>query len=155
MNVNLDVEAGAKHVLTNKTTRSCFSDFLIEPACAVGEFAANIDIGHIRANRKRADHDAFDQLMRIVVNHLVIVERAGFAFVGVHHKVFGIEFFGDKAPFYARRKARAAASAQARFFDFIHNRLLSHRRDRSPRRVVAAVGNVHIQIGNIRNFAVA
>ena len=59
------------------------------------------------------DH-AFDELVRILVNDLLILERARFGFVRVANEInrLGIRM-ADEAPLEPTGKASTAASAQA------------------------------------------
>ena len=59
------------------------------------------------------DH-AFDELVRILVNDLLVLERARLGFVSVANEIdrLGIRMT-DKAPFEPAGKARAAPAAQA------------------------------------------
>jgi len=65
--------------------------------------------------------------MRVLVNDVAVLEGAGLRFVGVADEVgrFGAAAL-DKAPLHATREARAAASTQARFFDFVDDFLGLH-----------------------------
>jgi hypothetical protein len=60
------------------------------------------------------DHDAFDQLMRILLHQDSIIERSRFAFIGIDTQINRTRMIlGQKCPFQAARKARTAATTQA------------------------------------------
>ena len=83
VNVNFDVEPSAEHVGSDEIFLARFFDGALENLCAFGKFAADIDVGSLRVQRETGDQDPFDQLMRVLVNNVAILERPGFRFVRV------------------------------------------------------------------------
>ena len=95
---------------------------------AFREFTADIDVGCARIHREAGDHHALDQLMRILVDDVAVLERARLGLVGVTDQIDRPLFVGlDEAPFHAARKTGAAAAAQAGVFDFVDNLGARHR----------------------------
>jgi hypothetical protein len=65
-------------------------DGLFEDAGALGHLAADVDVGLLHVVREAGDHDALDQLVRILVDDVAILERAGLGLVGVDDEVDGL-----------------------------------------------------------------
>ncbi len=69
------------------------------------------------------DGHALEQLVRVFIDDLLVLERAGLGFVGVADEVDGLGVLGgvDEAPLRAAGKAGTTASAQAGNFDLLHD----------------------------------
>ena len=68
------------------------------------------------------DEDAFEQLVRILVNDVAILERAWLRFIRVTdqiHRFFFIRL--DEAPFHAGRKTSPAATPQSGSLNLVKN----------------------------------
>ena len=65
--------------------------------------------------RVAGDGHALEQLVRVLVDDLLVLERAGLRFVGVANEIdrLGVLVGVDEAPLHAAGKTRAAAPAQA------------------------------------------
>ena len=50
---------------------------LLEDLRAFREFAADVDVGQLHVDREAGDHHPLDQLVRILVDDVAILERAG------------------------------------------------------------------------------
>ena len=76
----------------------------------------------LRVERETGDQHALEQLMRILVHDVAVLERARLGFVGVADEIdrLGLVRF-DEAPLHAAGEPRAAAAAQAGGFDFVHD----------------------------------
>ncbi len=96
------------------------------------ELAPHINVAGMRAHREAGDQAAFHQRVRIVPHDVAILAGAGFALVGIDHQIMGplLHFLGHEGPFEAGGETRAAASAQARFFHLVDNRLGATLQDR-------------------------
>ena len=67
----------------------------------------------LRVEREAGDEHALDELMRIFVDDVAILERAGLGFVGVADEIDRLLLVRlDEAPLHAAGKTRAAAAAQ-------------------------------------------
>ena len=76
----------------------------------------------MRVEREAGDQHAFDQLMRILVNDVAILERARLGFVGVADEIDRLLLVGlDEAPLHAAGKTGAAAAAQAGALHLVHD----------------------------------
>jgi hypothetical protein len=112
--MDLNVGAGAQHVFAEIAGLPRFVDGLLENPGAQHEFAADVNVGRLRADGVAGDRDAFQNLMRIALHELAVLEGARLAFVGVAAEVLGaLVILGQEVPLHAGREARAAASAQA------------------------------------------
>ena len=103
--------------LPRKLCCARFLDRAFEDLRAFRKFAADVDVGGVRVERETGDHHALDQLVRILVNDVAVLERAGLGFVGVADQIDRPLFVRlDEAPFHAAGESRAAAAAQPEFF---------------------------------------
>ena len=101
----------------------------------------------LRIERETGDEHALDQLMRIFVNDVAILERARLGFVRVADQIDRLFLIGlDEAPFHAAGKSRAAASAQPGDLHFVHDVGARHR-DGFLQLFVAAVAQVTVDVG--------
>ena len=101
---------------------------------AFREFAADVNVGKVHVVRPAGNDHAFDELVRILVNDLLVLERARLGFVSVANEIdrLGIRMT-DKAPF---EPAEAAPPRP--------------RRPESARFCVVALGGGLIAIGSGR-----
>ncbi len=120
MDIDFEVVAGAADVLAEEVFRLRLGDGFLEDFRAEGEFAADIDIGEMHVVGEAGDDHAFEHLVRVLVDDLLVLEGAGLRFVGVADEINRLGVFGgiDEAPFHAAGEARAAAPAQAGGFHF-------------------------------------
>ena len=114
-------------VFADDACRVCFLDRSLHALDGLGELAADVDVGRLRANGVGADRAAFDQRMRRPAHDLAILERPRLGFVGVAAEVVRLAVAGlHERPFHARWEAGAATSAQAGFLHDIHDVGLRH-----------------------------
>ena len=91
------------------------------------------------------DEHAFDEAVRVALDHGAVHERARVAFVGVADNVFeGVALLAGNLPLQARREARAAASAQMRILDNLYHLLRRHFK-RLLEALITSVGQVVFQ----------
>src|SRR5207247_517677 len=89
---------------------------------AFGKLTANVDVGRPGVESETGNKNAFNELMRILVNNVAILKRARLGFVGVADEINRFLLVSlDETPLYAAGKAGAAAAAQAGRFHFIDN----------------------------------
>src|SRR5262245_9162241 len=110
MDDDVAVETAAKYVLSDVTLRVGLRKFRLEDPLNVEELAADIDVGHLRADRPASDETSLEKEMRIALHQHVILERAGLALVGVARDVTRFGLLVDELPLQAGRKSGTAAS---------------------------------------------
>src|ERR1019366_9165680 len=114
MDVNFQIVTGAENVLAEEIILAGFLDGAIQNFRAFGHFAADVNIGELHIVREAGDDHAFDQLMRILVHDLTILERARLGFVGVANEINRLAALAiNEAPLEAAGKTSAATAAQA------------------------------------------
>jgi hypothetical protein len=87
---------------------------------AVGQLAADVDVGLLHVVREAGDHHALDQLVRILMHDVAVLEGAGLGFVGVADEVDRLAALAvDERPLHAAGETGAAAAAQAGLFDLV------------------------------------
>jgi len=105
MDVNFQVVAGAENVFAEEIFRAGFLQRVVQDFRAFGHFATDINVGELHVVREAGDDHAFDELVRILVDDLAILERAGFGFVGVADQVNRLAAFAvNEAPFESARE---------------------------------------------------
>ena len=127
---------------------------LVEFLRYIPKLAAQVDVNGGRLNRPRADHRAFDQLVRVVFENLAVFKCASLAFVGVDRHVLDWLTLRDEAPFDARRKARAAAPAQVGGFHLLNHGFGIHRQS-FFQPFVAAVLDINFVLVDVFNILLA
>ena len=145
MDEDVAVEARSENVLAEESARVGLVDRVLEHVLHVEELAADVDVGHLRADGVAGDRAALDQQVRIALHQQVVLERPRLAFVGVAGDVFRVRrLLVDELPFHAGRKPGAAAAAQARrLHDLDH--LIGRKRERLLQPLVALVLQVEIE----------
>ena len=79
----------------------------------LGELAADVDVGNLRANRVRSDRCAFEQRVWGPAHDLAVLERARLGFVRVDAEIVRLLFlFRHERPLEPGRESRAAPAAQ-------------------------------------------
>ena len=114
VHVDFEVVPAAENVFTEVAFGACFGEGGVENFCTFGEFAANINVSKIHVIRPTGNDHSLDELMRIFVNDLAILERARLGFVRIANQInrLGIRM-AHEAPFESAGKSRAAAPAQS------------------------------------------
>jgi hypothetical protein len=103
-------------------------DGLFQNARAVGHLAADVDVGLLHVVREARDHHALDQLVRVLVDDVAVLEGARLGLVGVDDEVNRLAAAAvDQRPLQSAAKARAAAAAQAGALDLVDDGLGLHR----------------------------
>jgi hypothetical protein len=83
----------------------------------VGVFVAQVDPACLGVDRLGRDQHALEETPGFPIEDPAILERAGFALVGVDHQVAWARHRHHRAPFPRDGKAGAAHAAQARFLE--------------------------------------
>ncbi len=93
----------------------------------ISVLAANVDVAALRAHGQRADHDAFDHRVRIVLENQAVFAGAGLALVAVAQHVFRLgRLLGHERPLHPGREPGAAAAAQAGILDLVDDGVRLH-----------------------------
>src|SRR6185369_9044790 len=74
---------GAENFRPAEIRRASFRDRLLQDSRAMRHLAADVDVGLLYVIRPAGDHDPLDQLMRVLVNDVAVLERAGLRLVRV------------------------------------------------------------------------
>ena len=111
-----------------------------------GKFAADVDVGQLRVDRVAGDHHALDELVRVLVDDVAVLERARLGLVRVADEVDRFQaVLLDETPLDAAWEPRAAASAQAAGLDLVDDVGLRHRQ-RLLQLFVAAITQVGVDV---------
>ncbi len=153
VDVDVEVKAGAEDVFAEKTFRACFFDGVPNDLGRFGKFAADVDVGEVNICGEGGNGEAFDELVRVLVEDVAVLEGAGLGFVAVDNDVvvFAVVVF-DEAPFGSGGEAGSASAAQVGGFHHV-NDLAGFQREGFFEGLVAAVGEVGVDIGRVAGFA--
>src|SRR5205085_3030210 len=111
---SFDVKAGAEQVASQKILLPRFLDCPLQNLRAFGKFAPDIDVSGPGIEGEAGDEHALEQLMRVLVDNVAVLERPRFRFVGVTDQVDRFLFvLLDESPFDPARKSGPAAAAQS------------------------------------------
>jgi len=164
MNVNLQIIAAAQNIFAEEVFRAGFRKRLIQNLRAINHFAADVDVGEMHVVGEARDGHAFDQLVRVLIHDLTILERAGFGFVRVADEINRLAALAvNEAPLEAAGKSRAAAAAQAGDFHvladlfragkfFAVGQILGLEGERLLQNVVAAVTQIALDVRRVTRF---
>src|SRR5690606_38339274 len=120
VHVDLAGVAGAEDVLADEIVLARLLDGAFENAGALGHLAADIDVGLLHVVRETGNHRALDQLVRILVDDVAVLEGAGLGFVGVDDQVDRLAGLAvHQAPLDTTGETRAAAAAQTGLLDLL------------------------------------
>src|SRR6266545_93363 len=118
---HLEVEAGALDVAADQAVAVGVGEGGLQAAAGEAALAAQVDEGGAAADRVGRDDHALDQRVRVALQQLHVLEGARLALVGVDHQVGRLAGApGKEAPLHAGGEAGAAAAAQARVLDRLH-----------------------------------
>src|ERR1035437_5949375 len=114
MDVNFQIVTGAENVFAEEIFLAGFLDGAIQNFRAFGHFAAYVNVGELHVVREARDDHAFDQLMRIFVHDLAILECARLGFIRITNQINRLAALAvNETPFESAGKTRAAATAQS------------------------------------------
>ena len=149
MHVNLAVESAAEHIFPEEIFRPRLGQRLFQNDRALGEFAADVDIRELRADRVARDDHALDELMRILMDDVAVLESARLGLVRVADEIHRLFLVGlDEPPLHAARESRAAASAQSGLLHLVNNVRALHR-ERLLELLVAAIADVALDVRRV------
>ena len=149
MHVDFARVAGAEDVRADQPLRPRLGNGRLEEARALGKLATDVDVGLLHLVRPAGDHDPLDELVRILVDDVAVLERAGFGLVGVGDQVNGLAAPAvEQTPLDAAGEAGAAPAAQAGLLHLV-DELLRLACNGFPQRLVAPVPEVAREIGSI------
>ena len=150
MQHNIQIETCAFDVLAQQTRCVTFFDRGIQSSITAAILVTKVEIGVVGFDRMAGNHDAFDQLMRILLHQDPIIESSRFAFIGVDTQINRAwMILGQEGPFQTAREPRATSTTQAGIFDDVNHVDGSHAQDLFDPRV-ATVGHVCLQRRTVR-----
>ncbi len=114
---DVEIEARSEDALAEEPSRVGLADSGVHAPGAKSELATAVDEGLVGLVRPRRDRDAFDQLVRIHLGQLAVLEGSRLPFVVVDDDVLRKDVFGNERPLHPGREARAAAAAQPSVLD--------------------------------------
>ena len=153
VDIDVEVKAGAEDVFPKKTFCAGFLDGVPNNLGRFGKFAAYVDVGEVDIRRVGGDGEAFDELVRILVEDVAVLECAGLGFVAVDDDVvvLAVVVF-DEAPLGTGGEACTATATQVSGFHHVDD-LAGLHGDGFLQGLVAAVGDVGLDVGRVAGFA--
>ena len=119
----LEVAVAAEDVLAEVAGLIRFGDGGVEDVGLGVVLAADEDEGVAGVGGDRRDRDPLDQLVRVALHQLAVLEGARLGLVGVAAEVLGHLAAGQEGGLFAHREAGAAAPAQAGVFELLEDLL--------------------------------
>jgi hypothetical protein len=112
------IVAAAENILAETIHLARLGERPVQDLRPFDKLAANVNVGELNIVRVARDDHALDELVRVFVNDLAILERARLRFIGIANEVNRLAALAvDKGPLQPAGKTRAAAATQARDFD--------------------------------------
>ena len=128
VDVDFHVEAGAQHVLAEEIVGARLFDRPLDDQRRFREFLADVDVGRLRPDRVGRDHHALDELVRVLVENVAVLECPRLGFIAVADQINRLGVVRrDERPFHSSREACAAAAAQAGLLHLLGDLLRLHR----------------------------
>eukprot|EP00354_Favella_ehrenbergii_P010829 CAMPEP_0170466100 /NCGR_PEP_ID=MMETSP0123-20130129/10192_1 /TAXON_ID=182087 /ORGANISM="Favella ehrenbergii, Strain Fehren 1" /LENGTH=420 /DNA_ID=CAMNT_0010732155 /DNA_START=1151 /DNA_END=2414 /DNA_ORIENTATION=- len=126
---NVEVVAAAAGVLADETLGVGLVHGSLQLDLLIPELATNVDVCGLRAHTETDNKGALDELVRVVTQDLAVLASAGLRLVGVDNQVrwSAVGNLGHEGVLQTRGETSAAATAQARLFDFIDDPIGAHR----------------------------
>src|SRR5207245_10623705 len=122
MNEDFDVKVGAENILTQRLLRPRLLDGALEDFCALGKLAPYIYVSGVDIEGVTGNQDALEQLVRILMNNVTILESARLRLVGIAnqiHRLLLVRF--NKAPLHPGWETSTTTSAQRRSLNLVKN----------------------------------
>src|SRR5262249_29958469 len=127
MHVDFAVKARAKDVLPEEALRPRLRECLLENLRALRKLTADVDVSEVRIDREARDHHALDELMRVLMDDVAILERPRLRLVRVADEICRLRPPAlDEAPLRPARKPRAPTPTQPGLLHLLHDRLRLH-----------------------------
>ncbi len=125
MDVNFQVVAAIQDILAQEISGSGFIQSPVQNFSAFVEFTPDVDVGQVNIVGEAGNDHSLDELMRVFVDDLSILEGAGLRLIAVANQVDRLTGGAvHKGPFEAGREACTAAAAKAGSLYFISQLLL-------------------------------
>ena len=122
---DVDRKARVEDLRTDGTVRIRVVHGLLHPLEPEGELPADVDEGLADLQRVGGDEHPFEDLVRVVLDEHVVLERRRLRLVSVDHQV-GDGVLAEHRPLPSGREARTTSSEQAGRIDFGRHRLGRH-----------------------------
>src|SRR5262249_44953491 len=153
---DLEIEAGAEDVLADEAGRRGLAHGLPQSLVAEQPLAADVDVGEVALDGVRRDDDAFEELVRVVLDDDPVLERARLALVRVDRQVDRLlRLLRQEAPLHAGREAGAAAPAEVGGLHHLDQLFGLVLRERFADRLVAAMLAIGVQAPESGNVPAA
>ena len=151
----LHLLAGAEHVLAEEAGLVGLLDRRVEDVALQVVLAADVDEAAVGPGGAGGDDDPLDQLVRVLLHQLAVLEGARLGLVGVAAEVLVHVAAGQEGGLLAHREAGAAAAPQAGVLELLQDLLGGHLLVGLLDRLVAAELAVGVDRGQPRLVDVA
>ncbi len=154
--LDVEVEAAVEDVGAEEAVFAGLLDGAGEAAHGQRILGAHVDDAFGRAHDVGADDHAFKQRVRIAFDLVAVHVRAGVALVGIADDVFDVGLgLGEEVPLVAGEEACAAAATQTGSLDLLDDGVFAAVDEHLVESLVAADGDVLLNVGGIDEAAVA
>src|ERR1700728_3860271 len=149
-NVDVEVEGGFADSVAEEPAAARLTQSDGKPLDGERIFRADIDVAFGRADGVGRDGHAFNDALRIALEHAAIHERAGIALVAIADDIFlGAFDFGDVVPLEAGWITAASTAAETAFGDLLDHRGRVHVGEGFHEPFVAAARDVFVDLFGI------
>ncbi len=124
MDDQLEVAVAAEDVRPQVARLIRFGDRGVEDVGLLVVLAADEDEGVAGVGGEGGDRDPLDQLVRVALHQLAVLEGAGLGLIRVAAEVLGHLAAGQEGGLFAHRESGAAAAAQAGVFELLEDLVL-------------------------------
>ena len=128
MHIDFTVKTRSQDIRAQKVLRPRLCQRLLQDLRCVRELLTDVKVRQLSSHRETGDHHALDQLMRVLMHDVAVLEGARLRFIRVTNQVNRLRVRRrDEAPLHTGREPRTAASAQSRCLHLIRDRAALHR----------------------------
>ena len=153
MDININVKARIQNIFADEALCPSGLDRVPNNACGLGKLAPDVNVAKVRIRRISRNGESLDELMRVVVKNISVLEGSRFGLVGVDHDIvrFAIIIF-DEAPLCAAGKSRSSAAAQIGGLNGVHDLRGLHGHGLA-KRFIAAMSEIGLDRGIVARLA--
>ena len=120
---DVEIEAAAVDVLAQVSRRTGLGDRRLEDPVGLDVLEPEVEVRRPRPGGEAGDQDPLEQLMRVLLHQVTVVEGRRLALVGVDAHERFLPVLRKERPFQTAREPCAAAAAKLRVLDQVDHRV--------------------------------
>ena len=128
VDIQFKVKARTENVFADEIFRARLFDRTLYDKRRFGKLLTQVNVSRVRADSKGGDDHALNELMRILMKDVTILEGSRLGLVAIANQIHWLSVVRrNEGPLHSRRKSRTTPAAQAGFFHLFDDVLRRHR----------------------------